>query len=145
MKRKKEMMEMYNMMAQVINSIPKGILVLKNQVDKLTEETDYEILLINPVILKDLKSFREEEVIGKYIKKDFPEMGNGEFIKCLDNFIDQSLFIQEKEINFKSKYINGWHLVRLVKIDDGISVSYTNINKSKIIEELVIKDECEFR
>lgn len=132
-----------SLFSTVLESVSTGIAILKSIRNKKNEIVDFQNVEKNSAALKIIGRKRED-IIGKSLLEEHP--GHKE-----DGLFDMYIKVVEtgQPLEFEHFYnheeICGWFKVKVVKADDGIVLTFDNIDKYKSAVEALKKSEDKYR
>ncbi|HEY0355895.1 MAG TPA: chemotaxis protein CheB, partial [Flavisolibacter sp.] len=111
-----------SILGAVLNSSTSGILAKKAVRDKNRKIIDFEYTIINRAA-EELLELKDKNIVGKRLKKVFPEMSNSYFEKYIE--VVETGKTQEFEIHYEK--FNRWYDIVCVKMMDGLVTTFTDI------------------
>jgi PAS domain S-box-containing protein len=127
----------------VLESLPDGFILLKSVRDANGTIADFRIEYTNPVAASGVNR-RPEELQGQYLLQLFPDCQTS-------GIFDRYVTVAETGISttfetfYDSEDVTGWFRNVVVKVEDGIAVTFTNITDRKQAELNLQQQEQHFK
>jgi diguanylate cyclase (GGDEF)-like protein len=116
-----------NILNGILESSLGGVCVLQAIEDRDTQNTRFQIQLINPAG-EQLVGKAGKELVGKTIEEALPSLISHELYQDLQSIIDDSEPIQK---NYQVGDEGHWYLVAMVPLADGIAVTFLDNTESQ--------------
>ncbi|MBD2293428.1 PAS domain-containing protein [Anabaena sphaerica FACHB-251] len=128
----------------VLEASPDGFIILRSiRYDAPGEIADFQIEYTNSVAAISVNR-TPEELLGQYLLQLFPDCQTSgifaRYVKVAETGISETF-----ETFSDSKYLTGWFRNVVVKLNDGIVVSFSNITDRKQAELALLQQEQHFK
>ncbi|MBD1863052.1 MULTISPECIES: PAS domain S-box protein, partial [Trichocoleus] len=127
----------------VLEASPDGFTILRTVRDQAGAIADFSIEYVNPVVARGVNR-RPEEIVGQQLLQLFPECKNSgifdRYVTVAETGISETF-----ETFYNSQALTGWFRNVVVKLNDGIAVSFSNITDRKQAELALQQQEQHFK
>jgi PAS domain S-box-containing protein len=127
----------------MLEASPDGFIILRSIRDAAGEIADFQIEYTNPVAARGVNR-TPEELVGEYLLKLFPDCQTKgifqHYVKVAETGISETF-----ETFYESQEVTGWFRNVVVKLNDGIGISFSDISERKQAELALQQQEQHFR
>lgn len=127
----------------VLEASPDGFIILRSLRNAAGEIADFQIEYTNPVAARGVNR-TPEELVGEYLLHLFPDCQTKgifqHYVKVAETGISETF-----ETFYDSQEVTGWFRNVVVKLNDGIAISFSNITDRKQAELALQQQEQHFR
>ncbi|MBD0302353.1 MAG: PAS domain-containing protein, partial [Tolypothrix sp. T3-bin4] len=127
----------------MLEASPDGFIILRSLRDAAGEIADFQIEYTNPVAAKGVNR-TPEELVGVYLLHLFPNCQTKgifqHYVKVAETGISETF-----ETFYDSQQVTGWFRNVVVKVKDGIAISFSDITDRKQAELALQQQEQHFR
>jgi two-component system, chemotaxis family, CheB/CheR fusion protein len=116
----------------ILNSSTSGILAKRAIRNKKNEIIDFEYISVNKAA-ETMLHIQHDALVGKRLKKSFPEMSDGFFGKYVE-VVEKGKTLQ---LEFFYEKLNRWFDIVCVKMMDGLVTTFTDVTERKRAADLL--------
>lgn len=138
-KEKDKLLNSQNTLQGIMDISQNGIFVFKSVRNSQNKIVDFKLLLLNPKA-ESLTDLTQNQV-GKNMSELIPECFITDLFKKYVEVIEKQIPLN---IEFESPYYQRWFLISAAKLDDGITITYSDIHERKLAEKELLENKIKF-